>query len=282
MPNPWCLLPSALSALLLALPLSAVAGAVTLADIGLVTDDNITAAREGGDRSSEQAVQIGLAQVITAAVDRGIALRLIARADGRFHARYQGLNEGTAGLDGQLLLRPGSRFHIPTLGFSMGIGTSQFASRLRDSNEARGRVFLQQALTTRLAARGALFVVWRGSDSEAFDADWRGAEVALDWQARERLRLSLGYQYRDGTVTSVGLPGAAAVANARGLQPDDVFAGLTAFSFDAQTHTGSLTASFALSPALTLESQLRYGESDSTFGTRYQRWNTVSGLTLRF
>lgn len=272
------------SVLLLLTPASASAsaGMVRLAEIGIVTDDNITSARNGTDRRDEQAVQFGLAQGLSAAVDRGIALRLIGRVDARVHARDQGLDEWTAGLDGQFLLRPGSRFHIPTLGLSLGIGTNQFASRLRDAKEARGRLFVQQALTTRLSTRGALFAVWRGSDSSAFDADWRGAELLLDWQARDRLRLSLGYQYRDGTVISVGQPGPAAVANASGLQPDDVFLGLTAFGFDAQTHIGSLAASYALSPQLTLQTQWRYTESDSAFGTRYRRWNSISGLMLRF
>lgn len=272
----------ALMPLLCALPLAAGAATVTLADIGLVTDDNITAARNGSPRRQEQALQLGIAQVLSAAVDRGISLRLVARADGRFYRQQQGLNELGAGLDGQLLLRPGSGFHTPTVGFGLGIGTQQFASRLRDAQEARGRVFVQQALTTRLAARGVLAAVWRGSNSQAFDADWRSAELSLDWQAQDRLRLSLGYQYRDGTVVSVGTPGAAAVASAEGLQADDVFTGLTAFSFDAQTHIGSLTLGYALSPAVTLETQLRYVESDTDFATRYHRWNTISGLVLRF
>ena len=206
----------------------------------------------------------------------------MARGDGRFYRQHQGLNELGAGLDGQLQLRPGSGFHTPTVGLGLGIGTQQFASRLRDAQEARGRAFVQQALTTRLAARGVLAAVWRGSSSQAFDADWRSAELSIDWQAQDRLRLSLGYQYRDGTVVSVGTPGSAAVANAEGLQPDDVFTGLTAFSFDAQTHIGSVTLGYALSPAVTLETQLRYVESDTDFATRYRRWNTISGLVLRF
>lgn len=264
------------------LPITASASTVTLLDVGLATDDNITSAREGGDRSTEQALQVGVAHALSAAVERGMSLRLFTRADARFFARYQGLNDITGGLDGQLLLRPGSAFHTPTVGLSLGISTSQFASRLRDAQESRGRVFLQQALTTRLAARAILSAVWRASESQAFDADWRAAELNIDWQARERLRLSLGYQYRDGTVISVGTPGPAAVARANGLEPDDVFNGLTAFGFDAQTHIGSLTASYALGPSLSFETQLRLLESDSDFDTRYRRWTTLSGLLLRF
>lgn len=268
--------------LLCATPFLAEARVVRLADVGLVTDDNITTARDGGERLTEQALQLGLAQVVSAAVDHGLSLRLISRVDGRFHARYQGLNEFAAGVDGQLLLRPGRAFHTPMLGFSLGVGTHQFASRLRDTQEARGKLFVQQALTTQLAARGALASVWRGSNSQAFDTDWRSAEIALDWQVQERLRLSLAYQYRDGTVVSIGVPGTEALANAEAVQPDDVFTGLSAFSFDAQTHIGSVTASYALTPAVTLETQLRCVASDTDFGSRYQRWNTLSGLVLRF
>lgn len=274
--------PLVLTALLGVLPVATPAASVTLADIALVTDDNITAARDGSPRSAEQALQLGVARALSVAVDRGVSLRLVARADGRLHREHQGLNELGGSLDGQLLLRPGAGFYTPTFGFGLGIGTQRFASRLRDAQEARSRVFVQQTLTTRLAARGVLASVWRGSSSQAFDADWRSAELSLDWQVRDRLRLSLGYQYRDGTVVSVGLPGAAAVANAEGLQPDDVFTGFTAFSFDAQTHIGSVTLGYAVSPAITLETQLRYVESDTDFGTRYHRWNTISGLVLRF
>lgn len=258
------------------------ADTVTSADVGIATDDNITSARDGSKRTTEQALQLGLVHAVSSSVNHGMSLRLLARANGRFHARYEGLNEFSGGLDGQLLLRPGSGFHTPTLGFSLGAGTNQFASKLRDANEARSKVFIQQALTTKLSSRAAVFSVWRDSNSRAFDADWRGGELSLDWQIQDRLRLSMGYQYRDGTVVSVGLPGAAAVAHSTGLAADDVFTGLTAFGFDAQTHIGSATVSYALTPNLLLESQARYVESDTDFDTRYHRWNTSCGLVLRF
>ena len=114
----------ALMPLLCALPLAAGAATVTLADIGLVTDDNITAARNGSPRRQEQALQLGIAQVLSAAVDRGISLRLVARADGRFYRQQQGLNELGAGLDGQLLLRPAPAFTPPRWGSAWALAPS--------------------------------------------------------------------------------------------------------------------------------------------------------------
>ncbi len=265
------------------LPCSAWAGSlVTTADIGIGSDDNIQAARNGLPRTAEQFVQIGIATALSEPLDNGFSLRVQARLDGRAHARYQGLNELTGGIDGQLLLRPGRSFYTPTLGLSMGIGTSQFQSDLRDAQEARLGLLVREALTTRLLARSRLFAVWRGSDSQTFDSTVKGGELALDWQATTPLTLTLAYQYRDGTVVSIGVPGASALANASAVEPDDVFAGQSAFSFPAQTHIGLAGANYALTPSLSVDTQLRYIESDTRFGTRYHRWTTITGLIARF
>lgn len=265
------------------LPCTAWAGSlVTTADIGLGSDDNIQAARDGLPRTAEQFVQMGIAAALSAPLDTGVSLRVQARLDGRAHARYQGLNELTGGIDGQVLLRPGRSFYAPTLGLSMGIGTSQFQSGLRDAQEARLGLLVREALTTRLLARSRLFAVWRGSDSQAFDSTAKGGELALDWQATTPLTLTLAYQYRDGTAVSTGVPGASALANARAVEPDDVFAGQSAFSFPAQTHIGLAGANYALTPSLSVDTQLRYVESDTNFGTRYHRWTTITALIARF
>lgn len=265
------------------LPLQAhAARVVTLGDIALGTDDNISAARDGAQRLTEQSLQLGIGTALSEVVAEGLSLRLLARLEGQLHARYQGLNALHAGGDAQLLLRPGRHFFTPTLGASLGMGISRFSSALRDGQESRVRLFAREALTTQLAARAALFALWRGSESRAFDTHSKGAELALDWQATAPLLLTLGYQYRAGTVTSIGRPGPLAQANARALQPDDVFAGSTAFSFDAQTHLGLAAASYALGPALSWDAQLRYVESDTDFNSRYHRWMATTGLVARF
>ena len=272
-----------LATLCLLLPLHAEAARpVTLVDVALGRDDNIQAARDGLPRDTETWLQAGIASSISEQLDEGLSLRLVARLDGRLHAQSQGLNEITAGIDGQLLLRPGRSFHTPTLGLSLGVGASQFQSDLRDAKEARARLWLRESLTTRLAARGSLFANWRGSDSRVFDANTRGGELTLDWQASSPLALTLGYQYREGPVVSIGTPSTAARASALAIEADDAFAGQMAFSFPAQTHIGLASAHYALTSQLSLDAALRYIESDSRFNSRYHRWVGLTGLVLRF
>lgn len=265
------------------LPLQAVAAStVTLVDISLSSDDNITAARDGLPRHIEQSLQLGIASSRTESLGEGVSLRLQARLDGRLHARHDGLNQLAGNADGQLLWRPGRSFYTPTIGLGLGLGVSHFQSRLRDAQESRFRLTLRQALTTRLATRSSLFTLWRGSESQVFDSHVQGGELALDWQATAPLSLTLAYQYRDGPVASIGNASPMASANARALQPDDVFNGLTAFSFDAQTHIGIAGAHYALNPTWSLDAQLRYLESDTRFDTRYHRWTLTTGLLARF
>ena len=255
---------------------------VTLADIAIGNDDNIVSARDGLPRLTEQFLQGGIAAAFSTPLDAGLSLRLQARLDGRVHARNEGLNQFDAGLEGQLLLRPGSGFHTPTLGLSMALGSSQFQSGLRDSLESALRLTLREAVTTRITLHGKLFTSWRGSESTVFDSHFKGGELALDWLAAPALTVTLGYRYQGGDVVSIGRPSASARANARAMQMDDVFEGLTALRFDAQTHIGLASASYALTPALAIDVQCRYVESDSGFDTRYHRWITSSGLVARF
>ncbi len=268
---------------LLILPLQAGAGPLTrLADIAIGTDDNISAAADTRPRATEQFLQAGLGLTFSEPIAPGMTLRLLGRADGRLHARYEGLNEIAGSAEGQLVLRSGNGFYSPTLGASAGIGVSEFNSALRDLQESRLRLFARQTLTTRLMLRGSVFALWREADSKVFDAEIHGAETALDWQASPQLTLTLGYQYRDGEVVSSSVPGALARANAIALVADDVFAEQTALSFEAQTHIGTVTANYALTSQLALDVQLRYIESDPRFDARYHRWTTLSGLLLRF
>lgn len=258
------------------------AGQALTAELSIGTDDNLLSNRDGTPQLTEQFLQTGLGLSAATALAPGLSARGLARLDSRLHARYEGLNDLGASAEGQLLYRPGTGFSTPTLGLSLGVGVQEFESRLRDARESRLKLFARQNLTTRVVARGGLFASWRGTQSRAFDATQRGAELALDWQAAPRLNAGLGYQYRRGEVTSVGTAGGAARANAVALEPDDVFAGRMAFSFPAQTHIGTLSLNYALSARLALDGQLRYVESDTDFDTRYSRWIALTGLLYRF
>lgn len=258
------------------------AGPTWSAELSLGTDDNLLSNRDGTPQLTEQFLQAGLGLSASAALAPGLSARGLARFDSRLHARYEGLNDIGAALEGQLLYRPGTGFSTPTLGLSLGAGVQEFESRLRDARESRLKLFARQNLTTRLVARGSLFAIWRGTQSRTFDSTQRGAELALDWQAASRLAAGLGYQYRRGEVTSVGAAGGAARANAVALEPDDVFTGRMAFSFPAQTHIGTLSLNYGLSARLALDGQLRYIESDTDFDTRYSRWIALTGLLYRF
>lgn len=252
------------------------------ADAAFGSDDNIASAREGTPMLVEQFLQLGAAASHSELLGPGFALRWQARVDGRLHGRYEGLNELGTGIDGSLLLRAAQGFGAPTFGLTLGIGGSEFQSRLRDAREARARLFARTALTTRVNARASLFAATRGSDSQAFDTDVRGAALNIDWQLLRALTLTAGYEYRDGDVVSLRSPSAQGLQFFDAVQTDDVFRGREAVRFRAQTHIGSVGAQYALTPRLVLDTQLKWIESDSDFGTRYQRFTTLSGLLWRF
>lgn len=284
-------------------PLPATAGVVNSVDIGIGTDDNISAAPDTRVRRADQLLQLGLGSTLNTAVGPGLGLRLAGRLDGRLHRRYEGLNHAAASLEGALLLRPGRDFHTPTLGAALGIGFQQFNSRLRDGQHAQVRLFVREALTTRLAARASVFALWRGTSGLAFDSSPKGGDLALDWQATQALAVTLAYRYQYGEVSSTALrgvarteqfssgyslaetpsPGVARVLDrVLTVEPDDAFPGLLAVSFPAQTHIGNVALSYALTPRVSLDAQLRYVESDSNFDSQYHHWTTLSGLTARF
>ena len=271
-----------LFALLLSTPLHA--GTVTrLAELSLGAEDNIAAAREDRPQAEEQFLHAGAGLVWSQALATALTLRLHGRAEGRVHARYDGLNEITAAGEAQGVWQPGRGFHAPVIGLSLGGAASAFQSRLRDGQEYRLRLFLRERLTTRLNARASLFSLWRQADSRVFDTHQQGLEAALDWQATEPLSVSVGYQFRDGDVVSVGQPNTVALQAARAAAPDDVFSGQTALRFAAHTQVVSLGANYALGPGLAWDSQLRFAQSDAqAFAARYQRWSLVTGLLWRF
>lgn len=287
-----------LAAALVAAPLARAEHPISLGfsgDLGAGYDSNVFNAAPGWEE--------GLAFATAGAhgnLNRrlGDATSLLGRLSltGETYEHVEGLTNGKAALMLRVSHRPGAGFFVPVLAGWVSAAWWEFDSRIRDSVEYRGGVYLLEQLTTALRARVSLTASQRVSESEAFDLEGIAAGVDLDWLAAPSLTVYTGYQFRDGDIASTSglLYGYADVG-----EPDDAFAvpaapaKLThipgggsgtpyAYRFPATTHVGTLGVNLPIGSGLSLDVQAQYADSSTDANLDYERWIGSVSLLARF
>lgn len=228
----------------------------------------------------------------------GEATSLLTRLSltGETYEHVEGLTNGKAALMLRVSHRPGAGFFVPVLAGWVSAAWWEFDSRIRDSVEYRGGVYLLEQLTTALRARLGVTASQRVSESEAFDLDGIAAGVDVDWLATPSLTVYTGYQFRDGDIASTSglLYGYADVG-----EPDDAFtvpgalpklshipgggSGTPyAYRFPATTHVGTLGFNLPVGADLSLDIQGQYADSSTDANLGYERWIGSVSLLARF
>ncbi|MEQ1440181.1 hypothetical protein AAG565_12525 [Fontimonas sp. SYSU GA230001] len=253
-------------------------------EIGIGFDSNVANVRQGGDTREDSFVQLAVAAETGWKLGPAMAMQWQVALDAQGYAQYEGLSRAVPALRWRWLIRPGAGFYAPVLALGASAASEVFDSRLRDADEYRAGLWLQQQLTTRISLRLGGAASWRDARHEAvFAGRARSASVDLDWQPWRDLAFYAGYQYRDGDLVSTApSPPPTVLDAARASAPDDVFVGETAFRLPGRAGIATTGFNYSLSPRGSIDVQARHVEAEADLGTHYRRTQALASLLWRY
>lgn len=256
-------------------------------EFSLGYDSNINNAPVGQTEIGSGFAEAGAHLDHRLALSEDASLLLRGNLNVQDYATRHSLANVKAGVLTRLLLRPGKGLLTPTLIGSVSAARWEFNSDMRDGSEYRGLVALRQRLNTQMSLRISAGVSRREGRSAVFDLKVRLGGLDLEWQPRPRGNLHAGYQYLRGDVVATSLPGPTIRDIAEVIELDDAFDGNVtnqrAYRFNAQTRIATLGFNYAISPALSLDTQMQYIRVRSEDADiRYTRYIGSAGLLWRF
>jgi len=235
-------------ALLSGAPLAALAdtdnGFGLLVDAGLTLDDNVTRAKEGNDRLSDNAYSVNISKAKTFPLGGQTRLLLTGVLGGERFQTYTGLSHLDAAMEAELQYRESSEFLAPTLGLFAKLKYEDYESDLRDGYRYSLGLSISQPLTDRISLFAALASNQRYSSSKVFTTLDTSARMNLDYALSARQALYLSAEYRVGDVVSTGRASLENVTISKVFVLDNAFTGGQFFSYKINGSTWLTTVGY--------------------------------------
>lgn len=275
------------AALLAALPAQAAPSVLLGGSLDFGYDSNAGNAPQGAEEVDGATLDVGLNLSRNFEITNYASLLLRGSIQKHAQERVVALSSNKATGLMRVFLRPGRGLFTPTLSAWGSAAYWQFTSDMRDSDEYRYGLTLQQPLTTQVSVRLSAMQTERKADSGIFDNRQNSAAADFEWQAADALRFNIGFQFQEGDSVSTAAPTLKILLAAEEVQPDDAFGGIAAdryaYRIPAHTRIGSIGFNYALSPAFSLDTQVLYARASSDrWDTHYQRWIANTGLLWKF
>lgn len=237
-----------LLALLLSAPLATRAdtgsGFGLLLDTGLTMDDNVTRAKEGPDKLSDNAYALNVSKSQFFPVSAQSQVLLAGIVGGERFQRYTGLSHLDAAIEAELQYRESSEFSAPTLGLFAKFKFEDYESNVRDGNRSSVGVSIHQPLTDRISLFAALASNQRTSTSKVFSTVDTAARINLDYALNARKALYLNAEYRVGDVVSTGRSSLENVTISKVFVLDNAFTDGQFFSYKINGSTWLTTVGY--------------------------------------
>lgn len=190
------------------------------------------------------------------------------------------------------LHRSGQDFHSPLMAATLGVGARHSASDIRSGFDYRLGFTAAIPVTTVLVARAGTSL-WRreASHGRAFDLDGASYTLDVDWRIGLAEVVYAGLQFDRGNFVVTGR-GYGIVGpkdqhlylepSASVVEADEAFGqDWWAFRVEGNTFVATAGVNVALSPALSLDAQVRRGEAQMDRFT-YERWVGSVGVLFRW
>jgi hypothetical protein len=256
------------------------------AETGFTADDNVTRARSGSDKLSDQSFSVDLGKDLIVPVSEHTRLALLGFLGTERFLNHSGLSRVYFGAQGEYQYRTSGDFFAPTFSIFGRTSVDEYESNLRDGYRYSFGVNLRQSLTDKIHLFGALTQNTRDGKSTVFDTRDRSARLNLDYSISRNSTVYLGGEYRYGDVVSTARPALADVDIADAIVRDDVFTDTARFSYRVRANTILTTLGYnlAFDPKHSLDFSWRWVQSDPTrapgFATPDKIRYTVNQLSV--
>ncbi len=229
-------------------------------DAGYTYDDNVSRSELASDQEQDSIYSIKLSKLINIPIKEHTRIVLNGFVGGERFDNFRGLENVSAGVQGELQYRPSAEFSAPTLGVFAKASIEEFESRMRDGSKYSVGVSVRKPWTDRINLFSALSYNIRETNSEVFDTKDTSARFNIDYMVTKKSSLYAGLEYRFGDTLSAGSPSLKNADTADVLEQDDVFTNkqLTQYRFDGKTYLGTIGYNLPLGPKDSLDFSWRY------------------------
>ena len=206
-------------------------------DAGYTWDDNVTRAKAGPDRMSDDSYSVNVSKTIENPLSAQSRLLWTGTLGGEKFHRFNGLSHVTASAQAEYQYRASSDFDEPTFGVFGKLAADGYETRLRDGYRLSAGVSVSQALTDRINVFGALTHNVRHASSSVFSTRDNSVRTNIDYALSDNQTLYFGAEYRRGDIVSTGRPSLENVTIAKVFVQDDAYRGgqLFSYRFDGST-----------------------------------------------
>ena len=216
-------------------------------DAGYTTDSNVTRAKAGPDRLSDESFSANVGKTWIYDLTAQSRLLMTGSAGGEKFRRFNGLSRASLGVEAEYQYRASSEFDEPTYGAFAKLSGEGFESSLRDGYRFSTGVSVRLPLTDRIGLFGAAAFNLRNARSEVFSTRDRSLRTNVDYALSDRETLYLGSEWRFGDIVSTGRPSLENVSIAKVFAQDDAYAGGQLFSYKVDGRTALFTLGYNLS-----------------------------------
>lgn len=232
-------------------------------DAAYTYDDNVSRSELSSDKERDSIYSLRLNKNFTFNTSEHTRIVLGGFLGGERFDRFRGLENISAGLQGEFQYRPSGAFSAPTYGVLVKSSIEEYQSRLRDSNRYAAGITFRKPWSEKLNIFSSVTYNVRQSNSEVFDTQDTSARVNFDYMITKKSSVYLAGEYRFGDTLSAGSPSIKNADMADVLESDDVFTDkqLTQYRFKGKTYMGTLGLNVPLGPRDAIDLSWRYIQS---------------------
>jgi hypothetical protein len=252
-------------------------------DIGILFDDNVTRANDGGTRLADRSYSVNLSQPAIFPIAEHQRVVLTGSLDGEMFERNTGLNRLSGAVHGELQYRSSAEFGTPTFGLFAKVAADQYQSYLRDGFRYAAGVSLRQTLTDRIRLFGTVAHNERTGNNAVFDNRDNAARIDLDYSLGSAGTIYLGGEYRRGDLVISGSE-LWSGNNPNAYTQDDAFSSTQVYSFrfDGATVLSTLGYNLALGARNAVDIAWRRASSSVSYMTPAWSNATLNYVTNQY
>ena len=210
------------------------------------TDDNINRSI-GGDKHPDSSFSLQINKRFVYPLGGNTRAVVNGFVNGEKFHTYTGMENVSAGVQGEYQYRSSGDFDAPTFGVFGRLSAERFQAELRDGYRYSVGMTVRQPLTDRIDIFGALSRNIRsGKNSNVFDTRDSSARINLDYKVNEDDTIYLTGEYRHGDVVSSGQPSLKNADTANALVRDDIFTAPQLFDYRFVGDTYLMTLGYSL------------------------------------
>ena len=247
------------------------------ANVGFTADDNVTRARSGSDRLSDQAFTAELSKDLIVPVTERTRLAFLGFLGTERFMRHAGLSRYYYGAQGEYQFRTSGDLYAPTYAIFARASADEYESNLRDGYRYSLAVNMRKALTEKIQFFGALARNIRDGKSAVFDTKEYSARVNLDYSVGRNGTAYFGGEFRRGDVVSTARPVLIDIDIADAIVQDDVFTDTQRFAYRVKANTliATLGYNLALDERHALDFSWRWVQSTPTASPGFATTETI-------